>query len=88
MLEPNDIGEQFMPFNKELTDELNLILKFPTSSLMQGLKIHDSADPEIIAAAKRLFDKGIITLQDGGYLTDLGHDLAEHAQVIQSALTH
>ena len=77
-----------MPFNKELTDELNLILKFPTSSLMQGLKIHESADAAMIAAAQRLFDKGIITLPDGGYLTDLGHDLAEHAQVIQSALTH
>lgn len=77
-----------MPFNQQLTDELNLILKFPTSSLMQGLKIHENADPTVIAAAKRLFDKGIITLPDGGYLTELGHDLAEHAQVIQSALTH
>lgn len=77
-----------MPFNQQLTEELNLILKFPTKSLMQGLKIHNDAEPDTIAAAKRLFDKGIITQPDGGYLTDLGHDLAEHAVVIQSALTH
>lgn len=76
-----------MPFNKALTDELNLILKFPNKSLMQGLKIHNDADPDIIAAAQRLFDKGIVDRPDGGYLTDLGIDLAEHAQIIQAALT-
>lgn len=77
-----------MPFNQHMTEELNLILKFPDKSLMQGLKIHNDAAPEMIAAAKRLHDKGVISRSDGGYLTDLGHDLAEHAQVIQSALTH
>lgn len=77
-----------MAFNQQLTDELNLILKFPHQSLMQGLKIHHDADPDIISAAQRLFEKGIITQPDGGYLTDLGHDLAEHATVIESALTH
>ncbi|MCV2886428.1 TIGR02647 family protein [Aestuariibacter sp. AA17] len=77
-----------MAFNEQMTEELNLLLKFPTKSLMQGLKIHQDADPTMISAAKRLFDKGIITQQDGGYLTDLGHDLIEHAQVIESALTH
>lgn len=76
-----------MPFNKELTEELNLILKFPNKSLMQGLKIHNDADPSLVAAAQRLFSKGIVDQPDGGYLTDLGHDLAEHAAVIQSALT-
>ena len=68
-------------------DQLNLLLKFPTDSLMQGLKIHHDADPSVIAAAKRLYDMGIISLPDGGYLTDLGLDLAEHAQVLKSALT-
>jgi uncharacterized protein (TIGR02647 family) len=76
-----------MPFNTEMLDQLNLLLKFPTDSLMQGLKIHHDADPSIIAAAKRLHDLGIISLPDGGYLTDLGLDLIEHAQVLKSALT-
>ena len=77
-----------MTFTSEMIAELNLLLKFPNKSLMQGLKIHNDAEPEVISAAKRLFDKGIVTLPDGGYLTDLGHDLFEHAQVVQMALTH
>lgn len=76
-----------MTFTSEMIAELNLLLKFPSKSLMQGLKIHHDAEPEVIAAAQRLFDKGIVTLPDGGYLTDLGHDLFEHAQVVQMALT-
>jgi uncharacterized protein (TIGR02647 family) len=63
-------------------------LKFPSKSLMQGLKIHHDAEPESVAAAKRLFDKGIVTLPDGGYLTDLGHDLFDHAQVVKMTLSH
>jgi|TARA_R110000744_G_scaffold153828_2_gene268268 uncharacterized protein (TIGR02647 family) len=69
-----------------MVSEFNLLLKFPTTSLMQGLKIHHDAEPAVVDAAKRLFEKGIVTLPDGGYLTDLGHDLIEHAQVVQSAL--
>lgn len=76
-----------MPFNAEMVEELNLILKFPNKSLMQGLKVRNEADPSMIEAAKRLFEKGIVQQPDGGYLTDLGHDLAEHAQILQSALT-
>ncbi len=77
-----------MTFTNELTEELNLILKFPHKSLMQGLKVHNDADPSMVSAAQRLFNKGIVSQPDGGYLTNLGHDLAEHAAVIQSALTH
>lgn len=55
---------------------------------MQGLKIHHDAEPAVVTAAQRLFDKGVVTLPDGGYLTDLGHDLFEHAQVVKMALTH
>ena len=77
-----------MTFTSEMVAELDLLLKFPNKSLMQGLKIHNDAEPASIAAAKRLFDKGIVTLPDGGYLTDLGRDLFEHAQVVNMALTH
>ncbi|MGO4893794.1 TIGR02647 family protein [Flavobacterium sp. W21_SRS_FM6] len=74
-----------MMFTSETMNELNLLLKFPDTSLMQGIKVHHDADPELVAASKRLFDKGIVTLPDGGYLTDLGHDLLEHAKIINSA---
>lgn len=77
-----------MAFTQALTAELNLLLKFPAQSLMQGLKIHHDAPSDVIDAAQRLFAKGVITQPDGGYLTDLGLDLAEHARMIESALTH
>lgn len=77
-----------MTFTTETIAELELLLKFPMKSLMQGLKVHQDAEPDVIEAAKRLYNKGIVTLPDGGYLTDLGCDLAEHAQIVQSALTH
>jgi uncharacterized protein (TIGR02647 family) len=76
-----------MSFNADMVEELNLILKFPNKSLMQGLKVHKDADQAVIEAAQRLYNKGIVQQPDGGYLTDLGHDLVEHAQVLQSALT-
>jgi len=41
----------------------------------------------MIAAAKRLFDKGLISQNDGGYLTDLGVETAEHAQKMLTILT-
>ncbi|ATC96908.1 TIGR02647 family protein [Pseudoalteromonas tunicata] len=76
-----------MLFNKKMVDELNLILTFPDNSMMQGIKVHADAEPCVIEAAQRLFAKGIIDKADGGYLTDLGLDLAEHAQVLKLALS-
>lgn len=70
----------------ELKGELELLLKFPNDSLNQGLKIHQDAEPGIVEAAQRLYDKGIVTQVDGGYLTPLGHDLQEHAYTLVSAL--
>ena len=73
-------------FNQDMVDELNLILKFPTNSLLQGLKIHHDASQTMVNAASRLYAKGMITQPDGGYLTDLGIDVADHARHIQGAL--
>ncbi|MEO9944224.1 MAG: TIGR02647 family protein [Paraglaciecola sp.] len=76
-----------MTFTPDMASELTLLLKFPNKSLMQGIKIHHDAKPEVVSAAQRLFEKGIVTQPDGGYLTDLGHDLFEHAQVLGLAMT-
>ena len=75
-----------MVFNQNLVQELNLLVKFPETS-MEGLKVHDSADPALIAAAQRLFDKGLITLKDGGYLTDLGLEATESAHLLVNLMT-
>ncbi|QJR81504.1 TIGR02647 family protein [Alteromonas pelagimontana] len=74
-------------FDQDMTAELNLLLKFPTESLMQGLKIHHDASQTVVNAAERLYAKGIITQPDGGYLTDLGIDIADQARRIQAALS-
>ena len=48
---------------------------------------HGSAEPEAVAAAKSLFDKGLVSQEDGGYLTDLGVEAAEHVQAMLTILT-
>lgn len=74
-------------FDQDMTDELNLLLKFPENSLRQGLKIHHDASQSMVHAAERLYAKGITTQPDGGYLTDLGIDLADQVRRIQMALS-
>lgn len=69
-----------MPFNQQVTDELNILAMFNLNTTQEGVKVHSSAIPEMISAAQRLFDKGLITQADGGYLTDLGRTAAQHAQ--------
>ncbi len=75
-----------MEFDVQLMEELNLLLRFPDTSL-EGLKVHHSAEPAIIEAAQRLFDKGLTTHRDGGYLTDLGREAAQNASLLISLLT-
>ena len=77
-----------MPFNAELVAELNVLIKFTLSSEMTGIKVHSDASPELIAATQRLFAKGLITDKDGGYLTSLGRDAAEHAKEAQRILAY
>lgn len=76
-----------MDFNITLIDELNLLHKFP-DSLMEGLKIHQNAEPEVIAAAQRLYDKGLISEPDGGYLTERGLEAADTATLLLGLLTN
>ena len=71
-----------MHLSTEFSEELELLNLFNLESSLEGLKIHHQAAPERIASAKRLFDKNLITLSDGGYLTTLGIEAAEHAQAL------
>ena len=76
-----------MPFTAELVHELNALIRFDPETAQQGLKVHKTADPEVIAAVQRLYAKGLVTQADGGYLTRLGRDAAAHAQVMLGLLT-
>lgn len=69
-----------MKLNQTVTDELNILLQYDLSNSQQGIKIHQDAEAGTIAAAERLFSKGLIDKPDGGYLTTIGRTAAEHAQ--------
>lgn len=69
-----------MPYTPEIIEELRLLARFNLDTSQEGIKVHSTADERAIAAAQRLHQKGLITLEDGGYLTILGRTAAEHTQ--------
>ena len=75
-----------MQFSPEHFEELNMLVRFKLTTTHEGVKVHKTAAPEIIAATQRLYDKGLVSLADGGYLTALGHETAEHAHALLSLL--
>ena len=75
-----------MLLTDELVAEIKFLSLFNLASHQEGVKVHGNADPELIAAAKRLFDKGLVSQVDGGYLTDLGVEAAEQAQKMLTIL--
>lgn len=76
-----------MHFTQDILDELNILIRFKLTTTQEGLKVHKTAVPEVIAATSRLYHKGLITLDDGGYLTTLGHEAAEHAHALLDLLS-
>ncbi|MES9901165.1 MAG: TIGR02647 family protein [Sedimenticola sp.] len=76
-----------MPLSSDQVSELELLCRFDLTSTHIGIKIHSSADSDVIAATERLFQRGMLTQGDGGYLTDLGQDAAKHAQALLLMLT-
>ena len=76
-----------MSYTPENLAELNVLMLFSPATSLEGIKIHHTADPAMIAAAQRLFERGFITLADGGYLTPFGSQAVEHAQSLYTMLT-
>jgi len=75
-----------MSFTPDLIAELEVLALFNLDSSQEGIKVHNTAPQALIAAAQRLFDKQLTDQPDGGYLTSLGHDAAEHAQQLLTIL--
>jgi uncharacterized protein (TIGR02647 family) len=71
-----------MQFTQDNLDELNILVRYKLTTTLEGIKVHTTASPTTIAATQRLYHKGLITLEDGGYLTALGHETAEHAHAL------
>ena len=67
-----------MSLTTAVLEEIRLLSLFNPESALAGIKVHHTASAEDIAATRRLFDKGLITLPDGGYPTDLGQEAIRH----------
>lgn len=76
-----------MALSADLIAELNTLLLYNVTNPQEGIKIHKDADASRIEAARRLHYKGLITQADGGYLTDLGREAAEHLHMAHTILT-
>jgi len=76
-----------MPYTQALVDELNVLVRYNLNTTLEGIKVHQSTAPEdVVAATHRLFDKGLVTQADGGYLTVMGREAAEQAQLLLGLL--
>ena len=69
-----------MPYTDQIIEEVNILARYNFDTSQEGIKVHSSAESDVIEATERLFNKGLVSQQDGGYLTSLGRDAAEHAQ--------
>ncbi len=68
-----------MHIDPELIDELNLLRRFSLGGPV-AMNVHDNPDAAVIAAAERMFAKGLITAADGGQLTESGRQAIEHME--------
>ena len=75
-----------MDLKHDLFEEIKLLNMYKLNNISEGLKIHHDAGDKRIAAAQRLNEKNLTTLEDGGYLTQLGIQAAEHTQALITIL--
>lgn len=75
-----------MPYTQDIVEELNILVRYNLATTQEGIKVHKTASPEAIAATHRLFLKGLISQDDGGYLTNLGLETAKQAQTVLDIL--
>lgn len=76
-----------MTISTDLLNEMHVLSMFDLSTTQQGIKVHHDADESVIQATLRLFEKGLVTQEDGGYLTGLGRDAALHVHDLLTILS-
>lgn len=76
-----------MHYTKEQLAEIDLLIQYRIDTTQQGIKVHSNAPTSTREAVERLFEKGLVTHMDGGYLTDMGRIAAEHAQALHLMLS-
>ncbi|MEX1665231.1 TIGR02647 family protein [Zhongshania arctica] len=75
-----------MPLSKDILDEIRVLTQFNPASALEGIKVHHTADQSTIAATQRLYAKELITLPDGGYLTNSGQEVIRHLDSLVTVL--
>ena len=75
-----------MSWTPEIVAEREVLCLYNLDSTQEGNKVHSSAGAERVAATQRLFEKGLISQDDGGFLTSLGLEAAAHAQAVLTVL--
>jgi uncharacterized protein (TIGR02647 family) len=75
-----------MHYSKQQIAEIEILIQYNLETTQQGIKVHSNADNDRLEAVQSLFNKGLVTQADGGYLTDLGRQAAEHAQALMLIL--
>jgi uncharacterized protein (TIGR02647 family) len=73
-------------FTADLIAELEILALYNLDNHQAGLKVHHNASSQAQSAISRLYEKGLVNQADGGYLTSLGLDAAEHAQSLLTIL--
>lgn len=75
-----------MSYTQDNIEELKVLMLFDLTTSQEGIKVHKTAEAGKISATQRLYDKGFITQVDGGYLTSLGREAAEHTHFLYTML--
>ena len=76
-----------MSYTINLIEELNILALYNLTTSQEGIKVHTTAEPDAIEATRRLYEKGLLSQEDGVYLTSPGRVAAEHAQTLLTILT-
>ena len=71
-----------MQLDPELIEELSLLRRISLNLSEDEIDLSTIGDRTVVAAAVRLFEKGIISRPDGGQLTDSGRDAVEHESIV------
>ena len=76
-----------MQLDPELIEELSLLRRISLNLSEEEIDLSSIGDRTVVAAAGRLFEKGIISSPDGGHLTDSGRDAVEHMKRLFNELS-
>ncbi len=76
-----------MKLDQEFLEEMAILSLFNEHTQQEGIKVHEhKASEQDLSATKRLFEKGVVTQSDGGYLTNLGKEAVDHLSDLSKML--